>query len=171
MTDARDASVPQALASLTSALHGERRILEQLREALIAQRATVAAGEPVAVCAEADQISRVLLTLQEARRHRADILETLAHDPRLPLARLESVIGRPLPHDLLEARRLLRNVLEGVAFDASVNHAVLHRVLDAGEIYLQQLFAAGSPPATAYARRDARDDARPKSAMFVNRRA
>jgi hypothetical protein len=160
-----------ALTALTAALHSERRILEQLREALIAQRATLAAGEPTAVCTEADLISRILLTLQEARRHRAAVLDELVHDPRLPLTRLAAALGRPLPPALIDAQFELRRILEGVMFDAAVNRTVLRRVLDSGESYLHSLFAAAQPASPSYTARETREEPRAGSALFVNRRA
>jgi len=60
----------QSLAELTGALLREMETVRALREALVRQRAGVAADSPNAVHDSCDDIGRILVALENTKRHR-----------------------------------------------------------------------------------------------------
>jgi hypothetical protein len=159
------------LDELAATLDREQVVAEELRGALIAQRSAVAANDPGAMNAGLEIIGRTLFTLEEARRHRGEILTMLAGDARLPLDRLEQALGRPLPAAVHDARRRLCRTVERVANEARINHRVLQRALEAGNAYLHQLFTAAETPSPVYHACERRDEAQASGPRLVNRKA
>jgi hypothetical protein len=158
-----------AVGDLARALDRETEVIHALRDALIEQRAGVASAEADAVNASVDGIGRILLALDEARLHRAAMLSTIVGDPTLPLDRLESALGASLPPKVAAARLTLRHAAEEVAREVSINRAVLHRAVEAGEAFLQALFSAATDPTPVYAAPERPDDGQP--GVILNRRA
>jgi hypothetical protein len=137
------AAISARLSDLASALIQERRLIEELRQALLRQRAGVASGDVEVIDGSVYAIARTLLTLDEARRRRASLTAAVMGRPGLALSDLESFVG-VLPAPLLDAREAIRRAAEATAHDLAINQRVLRCALDAGDAFLQQLFCEGS---------------------------
>jgi hypothetical protein len=130
------------LSDLAGALVQEQRLIEELRQALLRQRAGVATGDPELIDGSVYAIARTLLTLEEARRRRASLTAAVIGRPGVvALSDLESFVG-VLPVPLLAAREAVRRAAEATAHDLAINQRVLHRALEAGDAFLQQLFSS-----------------------------
>lgn len=158
-----------ALEELTLALAQERHLIEELVDVLARQRAAVGEDDPESIDDSVRALGRVLLTLDEARRRRTAVVERLTGEADLPLADLESRLGMPLPPALAEERRAVRRAAEASAREVRVNQTVLRRALEAGDAYLQQLFANGSAPNPSYVPGTPRTE--PRQGMLLNRMA
>lgn len=117
-----------ALADLAGALMQEQRLIEELRRALLRQRAALATDDPDLVDESVSAIARMRLTLEEARRRRAY---------------LESFVG-VLPAHLLAAREGVRRAAEATARELAINQWVACRAREAGDAFLQELFSSAS---------------------------
>jgi hypothetical protein len=131
------------LSDLAAALIQEQRLIEELREALVRQRAGVATGDSELIDGGVYAIARTLLTLEEARRRRASLTAALMGRPGLALSDLELFVGA-LPAPLLAAREAVRRAVEATAHDLAINQRVLRRALEAGDAFRQQLFSSVS---------------------------
>lgn len=136
--------------ALVAALDKERKLVGELADVLARQRAAVAQDDPDAVDDSVQALGRVMLVLDEARRHRIALVGDVAGDPELSLTMLERRLGNPLPPELNEARRQLRSAAEACAREVRVNQNVLRRALEVGDAYLQTLFSGGHDPAPTY---------------------
>ncbi|HYC33283.1 MAG TPA: hypothetical protein VEB59_13415 [Gemmatimonadales bacterium] len=141
----------QRLAELIGALEHERRLVEDLRQALLRQREGVAADRPEIVEDSVQAIGRTLLTIEEARRRRTSLIALITGTGGVPLAELEAFLGRPLPEAFARAREALRRAAETTAMDLAINQTVLRRALEAGDAFLQQLFSSTADPMPVYA--------------------
>jgi hypothetical protein len=131
------------LTDLAGALVQEQQLIEELRQALLRQRAGVAAGDPELIDGSVYAIARTLLTLEEARRRRSSLTAAVIGRPGVALSDLESFVGI-LPVPLLAAREAVRRAAEATAHDVAINQRALRRVLEAGDAFLQQLFSSVS---------------------------
>jgi hypothetical protein len=127
------------LADLAGALMQEQRLIEELRQALLRQRAGMATDDRDVVDETVYAIARMLFTLEEARRLSAALMGR----PRVALSDLESFIG-VLPAPLLAAREGVRRAAEAAARDLAINQRVVCRALEAGDAFLQELFSSAS---------------------------
>ena len=110
---------------------------------LLRQRVGVAADDPEVVEATGHAISRMLLTLEEARRRRSALITLVIGDPGVALEDLQRHLGIPLPAAFIEAGESVRRAGEAIAVDVAINQDVLTRSLEAGEAFRQQLFSGG----------------------------
>jgi hypothetical protein len=149
-----DAAHPE----LVHALRREADAVRELREALLRQRAGVAADSAPDVQASCDDIARVLVALETARRHRGTLLAALAPGAPATLEGVANALGGALPAGVDEARRALRGEAESAAREAAVNRTVLQRTIEAGEAFLQALFAHAGDPDPVYRAGERRDD-------------
>jgi hypothetical protein len=131
------------LSDLAAALIQEHRLIEELREALVRQRAGVATGDSELIDGSEYAIARTLLTREEARRRRGSLTAALMGRPGLALSDLELFVGA-LPAPLLAAREAVRRAVEATAHDLAINRRVLRRALEAGDAFRQQLFSSVS---------------------------
>jgi hypothetical protein len=125
-----------------SLLH-EARLVGELRAILLRQRDAVAADDGAALEAAVQEIGRALMTLGEARRYRMGLLTALGVDS----PSLAEVIGYLPPADrprFQAAREHLRAVAQATFRDLTINQAVLRRVMESGERFLQQLFGGAN---------------------------
>ena len=76
----------------------------------------------------------------------------------LPEMHEDRTVAVPLPEGFIRARADLREAAQGAATDVSINHAVLRRAVEAGEGFLQRLFAAAADPPAVYGVGDKQDD-------------
>jgi len=158
------------LAELTAALEHEAAAIRGLREALVQQRAAVAANDAAAVNASVDDVGRILLAVEEARRQREAMVAALAGGPGATLEGLGAPDARPGRAAFDTARAALRRAAEEAAHEAAVNRAVLRRAVEAGEAFLQSLFSSAADPSPVYAPAEGRE--RPGAPGFIlNRKA
>lgn len=129
------------LSELTGLLNSELRLVGELRDSLARQRAGVANDDRAAVEASVDEVGRIVSTLELARRRRVTLVGVITGDEGFPLERFEERASVPLPEGFLRARADLREAAQGAAVDASINHAVLRRAVEAGEGLLRGVFA------------------------------
>jgi hypothetical protein len=157
------------LGELTSALAHEHRLIDELRQALLRQRAGVAADDPEAIEGSVHAIGRTLPTLEEARRRRTSLTALVAGRPGVALVDLETLIG-PLPAAFVVERDAVRRAAEATALDVAINQTVLRRALEAGDAFLQQLFSSATDPMPVYAPGPRATESRP-SGLILNRTA
>jgi hypothetical protein len=132
------------LTDLAGALIQEQRLIEELRQALLRQRAGMASGDPVLIDESVYAIARSLLTLEEARRRRrASLTAAVMGRPGVALSDLESFVG-VLPAPLLVAREAVRRAAEATAHDLAINQRVVCQALEADDAFIQQLFSSAS---------------------------
>jgi len=148
----------RALEAIAQGLRREAATAEELREALIRQRAGVAADSAGAVHASCDDIARILVALDSARRHRVERLESLIPARPATLEALAAELGGTLPPGLSDAAQALRRAAGSAAREAAVNRTVLQRTVEAGEAFLQALFAGTGEPDAVYRAGERRDD-------------
>ena len=162
-----DASVH--LDALCAALIAETGLVAGMRQALLAQRAAIAANDGEAVQASIADIGRVVQGLGEARQRRRHILQLLCGDSMLALDEVEAAIGWPFPEAVREARRVLRREAEGVTRDVSINHRVLRGAVEAGDRFLQELFSSWGTSTPTYSASDGRDDPARPAGVLLNK--
>jgi multidrug resistance efflux pump len=148
----------QALTDLTAALRREVETVRSLRETLVRQRAGVAADSPDAVHASCDDIGRILVALDNAKRYRQALLAALVPGGEPTFEALDAALEGGLPPALDEARATLRAEAEETAREAAVNRTVLKRTVEAGEAFLQALFTGVAEPEAVYRAGERRED-------------
>jgi hypothetical protein len=153
-----DMITDEALAGLTRALVREAEAVRELHEALVRQREGVAADAIEVVQGSCDDIARLLVTLDGAKRSRMGILQRLVPDEPGSLEAVAAMCGGSLPPALAEASATLRRVAADAAREAGVNRVVLQRTVEAGEAFLQALFAGAGDPDPVYRAGERRDD-------------
>ncbi|HTS87720.1 MAG TPA: hypothetical protein VMG41_04445 [Gemmatimonadales bacterium] len=159
------------LADLVDGLLYEAHVIGELRQALLRQRAGVAADDAEAVESSVQAMGRTLLTLDEAKRRRAALTALITGGEPAPLDRLESLLGGSVPPELEEARTMLKRAALQAAQDVAINQHILKRALEAGDLFLQKLFSMAGDPAPSYARGEQPRDTTPPSGLILNRTA
>jgi hypothetical protein len=131
------------LTDLAGALIQEQRLIEELRQALLRQRAGMATGDPELIDGSDYAIARTRLTMEEARRRRASLATAIVGRPGVALSDLESFVG-VLPAPLLAAREAVHRAAEVTAEDLAINQRMVRQALEAGDAFLQQLFSSAA---------------------------
>lgn len=158
----------QEWADLAETLAVESRLLSELRQVLMRQRAAVARGEVAAVDASVGAMGRLLPTIAAARQRRSSLLADLGVDKTSRLSQLDELFPEGLPDAMVAARAGLERVAADAAIEVHLNRDVLRRVMAAGDAYLQALFSGGAPEAL-YQREGRPAPGAP--GVFVNREA
>jgi hypothetical protein len=140
-----DATALRGFTDLTLAVEQERRLLEALRRAVLQQREAVVIGDVAGVESSARLAGRALLTLQEARRHRAAVLQRLVGDPAQPLLEIDTRFETPLPETFLAARSGMRRTAAEAAEDVWRNQELLLATLRERDALLQELLTGSRP--------------------------
>jgi hypothetical protein len=159
----------QRFGDLVEALLEESRMIDELRHALLRQRAGVAADDVETVEASLHSIGRTLLTLEEARRRRGALTALITGGDPAPLESLEEAIG-VLPANLAGARSAVKRAAMQAAQEIAINQHVLRRAIEAGEAFLQHLFSSAADPAPNYGSGDRSPDPA-ASGFLLNRTA
>jgi hypothetical protein len=159
------------MTDLAQALLYEANVIEELRQALLRQRAGVSADDAEQVEASIHAMGRTLLTLEEARRRRGALTALISGAENTPLERLEAMFGGILPAELESARARVKRAALATAQDVAINQHILRRALEAGDAFLQRLFSMGADPAPSYQRSDSAPDAAPRAGLILNRTA
>lgn len=145
-TGGREGTVHRRMDDLTGALDHELRLIDDLRRALAWQRAAVAAGDSEAIESSVQAIGRTLLTLDEARRHRGALIALVAGNEAIALSDLEAHVGCSPPDSFVAAKEAVCCAAEATSRDLAINQTILHRALEAGDSFLQQLFSSTADP-------------------------
>jgi hypothetical protein len=124
----------------------------------VRQREGVAADAIDAVNGSCDDIARLLVTLDSAKRVRMDLLGRLLPDGPRTIEAVAATCGGCLPPALAEASQSLRREAAAAANEAAVNRVVLQRTVEAGEAFLQALFAGAGDRDSVYRSGERRDD-------------
>ncbi len=152
------------------AIMNELQLLSGLRRALAQQRSGVATGDPATLEAASQAVSRALLTLDEARRRREQMVQLASNGRPVRLEHLESVAG-PVP-GLADARQALRAEAEAAVRELGETQELLQAAIRAGDAYLQSLFASVTEAARPYPQAvHAQAPARPTAGLLLNRSA
>jgi hypothetical protein len=159
------------MADLADALLYEANVIEELRQALLRQRAGVAADDAEQVESSIHAMGRTLLTLDEARRRRAALTALIAGSEAAPLERLEVLFGGMLSPELENARARVKRAALQTAQDVAINQHILRRALEAGDTFLQRLFSMAGDPAPGYQRHEGNAEPAPRSGLILNRTA
>jgi hypothetical protein len=138
------------LDALAQALADEGRATEELIAALRRQRAGVAASDYRQVDESVRAMSRILMTLDEARKHRTALATRITDGKPVPLAKLEEHLGAPLPEPLAAVREAVCRSAELAANEIAINQRVLRRALESGDAFLQRLFSTLAPTGGVY---------------------
>lgn len=168
---AADPDASGRMADLADALLYEANVIEELRQALLRQRAGVAADDAGMIESSLHAMGRTLLTLDEAKRRRAALTALIAGGEPTPLERLELLLGGILPPDVEEARAMVKRSALMAAQDLAINQHILRRAMDAGDLFLQRLFSMAGDPAAGYQRGDRPTEPAPQSGLILNRTA
>lgn len=148
MTDRSD-----VCTSLAEQFTREAGLVGELTEALLSQRAAVAADDPAALDAENAHLARLLGGLAELRDERARWLGAIVGEETATLSRFEAIAPRPLPGEYVDAREALVAALGHARRELSIHRHILERALAAGEESLRHLFsglAESAPGAAPY---------------------
>lgn len=135
----------EGVTKLGRALRAELGLLAELKAQLVEQRAACAADDTAALEMVVQQISRTLLTLREARRQRALLLEMVTGEPGVVLAEA----GELLSEDDRQPFRALCRELHAGAVAANrelvINQAAIRRAIESGEQFLHHLLTGPGP--------------------------
>lgn len=144
-----DKTALRGFADLTLALDRECRLIGELHRAILRQREAVARGDVPGVESSIRFASRAILTLQESRRYRAMLLQSLVGDPGQPLADLDTHFDAALPETFLAARRRVRGSAAAVAEEVWRNQEVLLGALRERDALLRELLTGSRPTSPA----------------------
>ena len=147
---------------LASALDREAEVVDALRQALVAQRDAVSRHDAGSVDQTSDAITRILLTLEEAKIYRTGIVDSLD-----PLPGPDE--GLPAQQRLATARARLRDAAEAVARESRINREILRRAVETGEAFLQSIFSSVTPPSLVYGPSERKEENAGARSVIVNR--
>lgn len=155
--------------SVVAALRAEEQLLVELCRALADQRDGISRDDSAGIETATHGVSRAVMTLDEARRRREQLIQLLTDGEPTPLEQLESVIGS-VP-GLAAARAAVRNAAKTAVRDLALNQAILRGALRAGDAYLQALFASVGEMSPGYTPAPIPRGRPAPSGVVVNRRA
>jgi hypothetical protein len=142
-----DVTALRGFTDLTLAVEQERRLLDALRRAVLQQREAVTLGDLPGVESSVRLAGRALLTLQEARRHRAAVLQRLVGDPGQPLVDIDTRFEGPVPDTFVAARTSMRRSATDAAEEVWRNQELLLGALRERDALLQELLTGSRPAA------------------------
>lgn len=155
---------PALISGLTDALVTERRLVEDLTDAMHQQREAVAADDLAAIDDSVFAVQRILLTLGEARKRRRTLNARLGQSESLALRDLIERLGPHATDALRDARDELQAAATRLSREVATNRQLLREALASGEEMVRTL--AGAP-----AERAGYGPAGPGAAYLVNRKA
>ncbi len=155
---------------LAVALQDEARVVKELGATLKRQRDMVAANDYQAVEDSVLAMSRITLTLEEARRRRMSLTATITGGS-VGLGELEQYLDDDMPENVVTARDALRTAAARAAEEIAVSQRVLRGAIDAGHDYLQRLFSWAAAPEAGYPRGDEPDPPHQGGGLLLNRTA
>ena len=154
---------------LTDALRSEKRLIDELIQAMYQQREAVAADDLASIDDSVFAVQRILLTLGEARKRRRTLNARLGQAEDLPLRDLLEQLGPASTDELRDARDDLQAAAQRLGRDVATNRQLLREALANGEEQVRTL-AGVATPRVGYG-----EGVRPSSSgapsYLVNRRA
>jgi hypothetical protein len=135
---------------LVDTLRTERRLVDELTDTLVRQRAAISTDDVQALDDSVFALQRVLLTLGEARDRRRTLIERLGGDADMPPAQLGDTLGARCTPDVHEASMALDISARILSHEVGVNQRILRQGLDAGEEFLRRLATLLAPAPAGY---------------------
>ncbi len=160
---------PPGTTPLLEVLGEEARLLEAVAAALVEQRAAVAASDAARLETLAGTLEPTLESLRRVRAQREDMTRAVGGDANEPLSTLAARLGPGAASPFETARVRITRAARAVARESRINRAVVRRVTEAGEAFLQELFGGEAPRTPSYDGSGARRDGAPSGA-FLDRR-
>lgn len=157
------------VSGLTDALSGEKRLIEDLVQAMYKQREAVAADDLQSIDDSVFAVQRILLTLGEARKRRRTLNARLGQPEDLSLRDLLERLGPHVTDALRTARDDLQVAAQRLAREVATNRQLLREALANGEELVRSL-AGGTPARIGYGDSKGGQPAA-AAAYLVNRRA
>jgi len=145
------------VSSLRDALDTERRLLDELRRVLVAQRDGISADDLDALDASVFAANRLFRTLHEARTRRRRLLQLIGADEGARLADLETLLGGDVTPEIVGSRDDLLASAATLARELSVNRRLIEGVMAVGDELLRvftgaegrtPMYADGEEPAS-----------------------
>ena len=137
------------LAALIDELDTECRLLGDLRRVLVSQRDGISKNDLGTIDESTFSAQRILLTLQQARQRRRNLLELLEVDQGAELADLEDALGPLMTPELTGSRDALLQAAAGLQRELTVNRRVIDGALDMGDRLLR-IFTGQTERAPTY---------------------
>jgi hypothetical protein len=132
--------------SLADALATERRLLEELIGVMRRQRDAIDSDDLQAIEDSVFATHRVLVTLNEARRHRRTLYTLIGQEQDLAIHALDEVLGTRMTAELRAARDELHDAARALSREVSTNRSRLRDTLaHSGEHPIAHSVRAGQP--------------------------
>lgn len=148
------------VGALQDQLDTERRLLDELKRVLLAQREGVSSDDLAVLDDSLFSAQRILRTLKEARLRRRTLFSLMGVDMELSLRELDDALGPEMTEELDAARDAVLEAAAGVARELTVNQKVIGGALEVGKQLLRvftgatespKLYTQGSAPQEANA--------------------
>lgn len=155
---------PAALDALAEALLSERKLIDDLTEIVLRQRAAVAVDDLQAVDDSVFATHRLLLTLGEARKGRRSINAMAGCREETGVKHLEEALGPWMTPQLRSAREELQVAAARLSREIGINRRILREAIANSDSFVRAVAGApkdaaeqgyGSPAPSAYTRSDA----------------
>ena len=144
-------TVVSPVDSLTDALTGERRLLEELIAVMRRQRNAVGQDDLQSVDDSVFATHRVLVTLNEARRQRRTLNTLIGQREEMGIHALDDALGDRMTPALRDARDELQSAARALSREVALNRRILREALASGDAYARTLAGAESSPVYATA--------------------
>ena len=133
---------------LASALEEEVELLDKLREIFLSQRQALADGDPAALDDGVFAATRVLRTLDEARRRRTRITRGLAGSD-VEFEELDTVLTGSSNRPIRVAQERVREATAALRKEVAILRRILHMGLSDNRRYLDTLLGEHTQPQRA----------------------
>lgn len=133
---------------LVSALNEEVALLEGLRKIFVAQREALAGGDPAALDDGIFAATRVMRTMEEARRRRRKLMERLVGG-EIELEELDEWLTGSSNRPVRNARDRVRDAAEQLRSEVAVLRRILRSALTDNRRYLEILLGDTTRPVAA----------------------
>jgi hypothetical protein len=130
------------IESMTDALEGEVRLVNELASILRRQREGVTADDVQQVDDSVFAAHRIMRTIEEARRRRRTLTSILLGAGDIPVRELELALGARATPALGTAARRLHAAADALAREIEINRQVLRGALEAGDQVVRVLCGA-----------------------------
>lgn len=155
---------PAALNALREALLAERKLIEELIDIVLRQRAAIAVDDLQAVDDSVFATHRLLLTLGEARKGRRSINAMAGCKEEMGVKHMEDALGASMTPDLRDAREELQSAAARLSREIGINRRILREAIANSDAFVRTVVGApmdavqqgyGSAAPSAYTRNGA----------------
>ncbi|HLV26689.1 MAG TPA: hypothetical protein VKZ41_10265 [Gemmatimonadales bacterium] len=140
---------PHALTALVELYRCEARLLDDLTGVLHRQQVALESDDLDAVDDTVFALHRVLGTLAEARRRRNEVHAMIAGVEQLDSEAIDKLLGGDPPHELVEARSVLRSSARELAGQVSRSRARLEGAVANGAALIRSVYGEKAQEAPA----------------------